>query len=185
MSDFSQYKYVDTLPKSEKLLRFFWNIIWLFFFRCTPRWALNSWRIFLLRTFGASIGQGCKVAPSCFVWAPWNLVMGDFSVLGDGVDCYTMNKITIGSKVAVSQRAFLCTGSHDISSYRRPLVTKPIIIKDHVWVCAEAFVGPGVTIHSCAVAAARAVVINDIPELHVVGGNPAKTIKIRTIGGIE
>ena len=181
MSDFKKYQYQDNLPRCNKLARLIWNFVWLVVFRSNPRWALNGWRIFLLRMFGAKIGIGCKVAPSCFVWAPWNLSMGDFSVLGDGVECYTMAKINIGSKVAVSQRAFLCTGSHDISSLKRPLITKPINIEDHVWVCAEAFVGPGVTLGSRAVIAARGVVVKSVGSSDIVAGNPAVFLKKRLL----
>ena len=176
-----QLKYVDTLSKKEKLLRFFWNLVWVFFFRTTPRWCLNGWRIYLLKLFGAKIGRGSRVLPSCFVWAPWKLTMGEFSVLAEDVECYTMDHITIGSKVAVSQRSFLCTGSHDITSLKRPLVTKPIVIQDHAWVCSEAFIGPGVTVFTGAVIAARAAVFKDVKEWMVVGGNPAQEIKKREI----
>jgi len=107
--------------------------------------------------------------------------MGDYSVLAEGVNCYSMDKITIGSKVAVSQRAFLCCGSHDISSYVRPLITKPIFLGDHVWVCAEAFIGPGVNVEKGGVIAARSVVVKDIEAMQVVAGNPAKLVKYREV----
>lgn len=181
MSEFSSLRYIDELPKKEKILRLVWNTVWLLLFRPTPRWAFNYWRILLLKIFGAKIGSGSKVSPSCFVWAPWNLVMGEYTVLGDGVDCYTMDKIIIGSKVAVSQRTFLCTGSHDITSLRRPLITRPILIEDHVWVCAEAFVGPGVTLSNNSVVAARAVAVKDTSAFDIVAGNPARKVGTRKI----
>ncbi len=183
MSNFKKYQYEDNLSKKSKLLRLVWNFVWSVFFRTNPRWLLNSWRITLLRLFGAKIGQGCKVSPTCFVWAPWNLEMGSYSVLGDYVDCYTMDKITIGSKVAISQRAFICTGTHDIQSLRRPLITKPIFIENHVWVCAQAFIGPGVHLQKGAVIAAGAVVVKNVSELNVVAGNPAIFIKKRILEG--
>jgi len=181
MTDFSQFKYQDNLTRKNKAMRLLWNFVWLFFFRPTPRGFFNSWRIFLLKLFGAKIGKGSKVAPSCIVWAPWNLSMGDFSVLGDKVDCYSMDRIVLGSKVAVSQYSYLCTGSHDITSYRRQLITKPITIADHAWVCAGAFVGPGVTIADGAVVAARAVVVKDVEKMDVVAGNPAVKVKKRAV----
>lgn len=180
-SPFAKYKYIDNYSKRHKLLRLLWNITWWSLFKPTPRWCCNGWRRFLLRLFGAKIGTGSIIYPSCFVWAPWNLVMGDYSVLADHVDCYTMAKITIGSKVAVSQRSFLCTGSHDISSLRRPLITKPINIENHAWICAEAFIAPGVTIGEGAVVAARSVVTKNVPNWQVVAGNPAFKIKMRSI----
>lgn len=180
-SQFSKYRYVDTIPTRNKLARLIWNIVWYTLFKPTPRWCLNSWRIFLLKLFGAKIGSNNKIAPSCVIWAPWNLEIGDYSVLGEGVNCYSMDKISIGSKVAISQRSFLCTGSHDISSLLRPLITKPIKINDHVWICAEAYIGPGVEIGEGSVIGARCVASKNIAEWIVVAGNPATFIKPRTL----
>lgn len=180
-NQFEAYRYVDLIPRRVRFLRLVWFLVWLIAFRPTPRWALHGWRRGLLRAFGAKVGNGSRISPSARIWAPWNLVMGDYSVLAEGVDCYSMDKIVIGSKVAVSQRSYLCTGSHDIDSLRRPLITKPIVIQDHVWICAESFVGPGVSIGEGAVVGARAVVVRDIPAWSVVGGNPARYIKKRIV----
>jgi len=181
MSEFGVLRYVDTIPRQEKLRRLMWEITWFLLFRPTPRWGTHGWRRFLLRSFGARIGRGSRIAPSCRVWAPWNLSMGELSVLGDGVDCYSMDQITIGSKVAVSQRAFLCTGTHDVTSLRRPLVTRPIVIEDHCWIAAEAMVMPGVRIHEGAIIGARSLVTKDQQAWSICGGHPCKTIKPRTI----
>lgn len=183
MNQFQSLKYVDTIPREEKVRRLVWEVVWVLLFRTTPRWTLHGWRRFLLKSFGAKIGNGSRIAPSCRVWAPWNLTMGELSVLGDDVDCYTMDRITIGSKVAVSQRAFLCAGTHDVSSLLRPLVTRPITIGDHCWIAAEAMVMPGVTIHEGAVIGARALVTKDQPAWMICGGHPCKPIKPRTLAG--
>lgn len=181
MNDFSNIRYEDTIPRSQKVVRAFWLLVWALFFRFSPRGFGNSWRLFLLRTFGAQIGRGSKVSSTCFVWAPWNLKMGDYSVLGDGVDCYTMNTITLGSKVAVSQRAFLCTGTHDISSLKRPLITLPIVIEDHVWIAAEAMVMPGVTVAEGSVIGAKSLVTKNMPAWSVCSGVPCNVIGPRVI----
>lgn len=178
---FSSLKYENNIPKSVLARRLIWEIVWALVFRPTPRWAMHSWRRQILRVFGAKIGRGCRIAPSCFIWAPWNLRMGDYSALGDNVDCYTMANITIGSKVAVSQRAFLCTGSHDITSLRRPLITAPIQIEDHAWVAAEAMVFPGVIIGAGAVVGARSVVTHDVPAWTICAGHPCRPIRPRAL----
>lgn len=173
--------YVDTLSKSLKLKRFVWNFVWLIFFRPTPRWALNTWRIFLLKLFGANIKNGARVLPSCKIWAPWNLTLGEYSVIAEDVDCYCVDKIIIGDRVSVSQRTFLCSASHDITSLRLPLITKPIIIEDFAWICAECFISPGIIVKKGSVIAARSVLIKDSTRWDVYAGNPAKIIKKRTI----
>ncbi|MDR2683898.1 MAG: putative colanic acid biosynthesis acetyltransferase, partial [Prevotellaceae bacterium] len=80
-----------------------------------------------------------------------------------------------------SQRAFLCTASHDITKPDMPLITAPIIIEDQAWIAADAFIGMGVTIGQGAVVGARAAVFKDVEPWTVVGGNPAKFIKKREI----
>lgn len=185
MSEFRKYRYRNDIDTSNKRKRLFWELIWLVAFRPTPRWALHAWRRALLRLFGAKIGEGSRISPSCRVWAPWNLEMGDYSALGDDVDCYSMDKIRIGSKAAVSQRTFLCTGSHDIKNLLRPLTTAPITIGNHAWIAAECFVHPGVTIGEGAVVAARSVVVRPIDPWIVVAGNPASKIKDRVVSGHE
>jgi len=181
MKGFEGRSYVDSIPKCEKAKRFVWNIVWFFLFRPSPRWALNRWRLFLLRSFGAKIDRGSRILPSCYVWAPWNLTMGAYSVLADDVKCYSMASIIIGDRVTVSQGAYLCAGTHDISSLRLPLITRPIVLNDFSWVCAEAFIGPGNSVGEGAVVAARAVVVTSVESWDVVGGNPTRIIKKRII----
>lgn len=98
------------------------------------------------------------------------------SCLAAGVDCYCVNKIVLGHDAVVSQRAFLCTATHD---HREPgfrLMTGPIIISENAWVAAEAYIGPGVIVGAGAVAGARAVVVRDVPPGAVVVGNPARIV---------
>lgn len=180
-SGFRSLKYRNAFTNAAKLRRLAWEVVWLLAFRPTPRWALNGWRRFLLQSFGAKVGAGCRIAPSCRVWAPWNLTMGEFSALGDDVDCYSMDRITIGSKVAVSQRTFLCAGTHDFRSLTRPLVTGPILIEDHVWIAAEAMVHPNVVIGEGTVIGARSVVLEDMPAWSVCAGHPCRKIKDRVL----
>jgi putative colanic acid biosynthesis acetyltransferase WcaF len=164
----------------NKFARVVWSLVWNSLFRWSPR-LFFGWRNQLLRCFGARIGRGCRVYPSCKIWAPWNLEMLDGSCLGPEVDCYTVDKVLIGSHATVSQYSYLCTASHDITSPVMRLVTAPINIGTGAWVCAGVFVGPGVTIGQGAVAAARSVVVKDVQPWNVVGGNPSRFIKMREI----
>jgi len=179
--------YVDSMSRSVRARRLLWSLVYLLLFRPTPRFACEGWRRWLLRSFGAKIGHGSRIAPSCFVWAPWNLSMGIYACLGDGVDCYTQSRVELGDYSTVSQRSFLCTASHDIRQLSRPLISSPITIAPHAWVCAEAFIGPGVEIGEGAIVAARGVVIRSVAPWKIVGGNPAREIGERRItdaGGV-
>lgn len=177
--DIANYKNRHSLK--SKVVRAIWNIVWLFLFRPTSRGVLNGWRIFLLRMFGAKIGDHCVVHPSCRVWQPWNLTMGHYVALSEQVDCYTVDKINIGSSAAISQGAYLCCASHDISSPIMELTYRPIIIGSQAWVAARAFIGPGVTVGDGAVVGACAVVTKNVAPWAVVAGNPAVFIKNRVI----
>lgn len=162
----------------SKAARGVWNLVWLLLYRPSPR-LLHGWRRFLLRSFGARIGRGAMPYPGAIVWAPWNLVMGDFSVMADGVDCYSVARIELGEHATVSQRAYLCAASRDVDDPDNPLMTAPILIGRHGWVAAEAYVGPGVTIAPGGVIAARGVAVRDVPAWTIVAGNPARPIRER------
>ena len=162
----------------NRMARAIWGGVWLCLFRLSPK-ALHGWRRFLLRLFGAKIGKRVHVYPLCKVWAPWNLEMGDYSSMADYVDCYCVDKIVVGCHSNISQYSFLCTASHDFTHPNMPLVTVPIVIEDGAWVCADTFVGPGVTIGQGVVVGARSSVFKDVEPWTVVGGNPAKFIKKR------
>lgn len=142
----------------------------------------NRMRMRLLRWFGAKIENWLVTNPSTRIYAPWNLeVKAPWAVLGPGVEIYNKAKVTLGAHAIVSQNAYLCTASHDVSSPVMALVTKPISLEADTWVAAKAVVLPGVTFHEGAVAGCSAVVTKDVPPWTVVGGNPAKFIKKREL----
>ena len=126
-------------------------------------------------------GRHMSFYPSVQIWAPWNIEMGNFVAIDDEVNLYSVAKITVGTKVAISREAFICTASHDISRPERPLVTAPIVIADGVWIGARATILPGVRIGEGAIVAANAVVTKDVEPWTVVAGNPAKVIKQRVL----
>jgi putative colanic acid biosynthesis acetyltransferase WcaF len=161
------------------------------FDRGAPRWKEALWmlvkslfflhslplpsplRVGLLRIFGARIGRNVVVRARVNITYPWRLSVGDHVWLGEEVQILSLAPVTIESNVCVSQRAFLCTGSHAFRSPTFDLVTKPIVIREGSWIAAQAFVAPGVTIGPGSMVAAGAVVTRDVPPGVVVSGNPA------------
>lgn len=174
-------KYHNSLSRKHQIERMIWSVVWGVFVLPIPRSLFSGWKRLLLRAFGAKIAATSKVYSSARIYYPRNLIMGENSCLADGVKCYNVAPIILHDNVTVSQGAFLCTASHDISNPLNPLVTSPIVIMNSAWVAAEAFVGMGVTIHEGAVVGARAAVYKDVEPWTVVGGNPAKFIKNRII----
>ena len=170
------------LSLANKLARSVWQVVWLLIYRPTPR-QFHPWRCLLLRLFGAKLGRAVHPYPSARIWAPWNLEMGDYACLSEGVDCYCVAPIRIGAHTTVSQYSFLCTASHDYTRADMPLVTAPITIGERAWITADVFVGPGVTIGDGAVVTARSSVFADIPPWVVARGNPAVPVKARVLQG--
>ena len=162
----------------DRLRRSAWRIVWLLLYRPSPN-PLHAWRCWLLRCFGATIGPRAHPYPSARIWAPWNLVMEADACLANEVDCYNVAPVILRRGSIVSQKAYLCTASHDAADPAFPLTGGAIEIGDHAWVAAAAFVGPGVTVAAGAIAAAHAVVVRDVAAGEVVAGNPARAVSGR------
>lgn len=173
--------YQNVLSRKHQVIRLLWGIVWSLGTWFLPRSLGSGWKRFLLRLFGAKIHPTAVVYTSADVYYPANLEMDEFACLASKVDCYNVASIHIGAQCTISQGAYLCTASHDITDPQNHLVTKPIVIEDQAWVGAGAFIGMGVTIHEGAVVGARAAVFKDVEPWTVVGGNPAKFIKKRVI----
>lgn len=164
----------------NRVRRAAWNFVWLLLFRVSPR-PFHSWRSLLLRAFGAQLGEGCHIYPGAKIWAPWNLRLGSFVGVADNATIYDMGPIEVGDYAVISQGAYLCGGTHDYNSANFQLVVKPIKIGAHAWICAEAFVHPGVSVPDGAVVGARSVVVKTLDEPWAVyAGTPCRMVGIRT-----
>lgn len=173
-------KYIDTIPKSDKLYRLSWRITSLFFFKPFSLPFFNGWRVFLLKCFGAQLKDNCTVYASAYIPSPRNLKMGRHSTLGPEVKLH-FGKTNIGNKVTVSQRTYLCSATHETGSVNIPFIAGEIIIKDFAWIAAETFIMTNITIGEGAIVGARAAVFKDVADWTIVGGNPAKFLKKRKI----
>jgi len=165
--------------RKELLGRALWSIAHPLFALC-PR-SFWGGRRGLLRLFGARIGRNVHIYPSVRITIPWNLTIEAGAAVGDRAILYALGPITIGAQATISQGAHLCAGSHDYRDPTMPLMRSPITIGAEAWVCAEAFVGPGVTVGEQAILGARAVAFRDVPALTIAVGNPARNIKTREL----
>ena len=151
---------------------FLWQIVQASLFACSPQFAYG-WRRFLLRAFGACIGQGVKVRPSARITYPWKVEIGDRSWVGDHAELYSLSAIRIGHDAVVSQKSYLCAGSHDHRRADFPMLEGPIEIGDQAWIAADVFIAPGVKIGAGAVIGARSSVFSDIEAGMIAFGSPA------------
>lgn len=164
---------------NNRLKRLVWNFVYLLLFRLSPR-PCHRWRVLLLRLFGARVGLHCHVYSGVKIWAPWNLMLGDNVGIADGVILYSMDRIEIGDYSVISQGSHLCGGTHDYNSENFQLLAKPIVIGKRVWVCAEVFIHPGITVPDGVVIGARSVVNKNIQQpWKVYAGNPCREVSDR------
>jgi acetyltransferase-like isoleucine patch superfamily enzyme len=132
------------------------------------RWARNAFfpsnRVRLLRLCGFTIGDEVYIAD-------------DLIIVEELADS---GNITIGDRVSIAPRVTLVTSSHPNHSRTRgfaPVSAGPIVIEDDAWLGAGCVILPGVRIGRGAVVGANSVVAQDVAPLHVVAGQPARTIR--------
>jgi putative colanic acid biosynthesis acetyltransferase WcaF len=160
----------------EKLLRIVWRVVEPVFFSYSPR-LFYSWRNLVLRIMGARLGTNVKIYPSARIMYPWLLEIKDNTTISWGVIIYNLGLIKIGSGTMISQYAHLCGGTHDYTSGEFELLRSGLKVGNNVWIAADSFIGPGVTVHDGSIVAARAVVTKDVETGTIVGGNPSKEIR--------
>ena len=162
----------------DRLRRLVWNICWVTLYRMSPR-PLHTWRSFLLRGFGATMGPNCHFYPGSKVWAPWNLICADQVTAGDGAEIYNPAPITLGSHAILSQDAYVCAATHDYDDPAFPLIAYTMNIGAYAWVCARASVAPGVTVGDGAVLGLGSVATRNLEPWTVYAGTPAVKVKDR------
>lgn len=169
---------VNFRGKPKWLVQLWWAAQSIFI-KCSPQF-MYGWRRFLLRCFGADIGKGALIRPSVHIQYPWKVAIGEHSWIGDEVILYSLGEIKIGRNTVISQRSYLCTGSHDYNRKEFPIYAKPIIIGKECWIATDVYVAPGVVIGEGTVVGARSSVFNSLPPGKICFGSPAKIIKDRT-----
>lgn len=167
-----------TFSLGNRLRRALWRVAWMLFARWTPP-PLHRARVVLVRAFGGDVSWKAYIYPDVDIWAPWNLSMADYATLGRGVICYNIGQVTIGQRAVVSQYTHLCTGTHDYRDPAFTLYARPIHIGARSWVCANAFIGPGVTVGDGAILSAAGVATHDLSAWKIYQGNPAREVKAR------
>ena len=175
----NQFKLPVNFRGKSKVTVQIWWIVQSIFFRMSPQ-VMYGWRRFLLRAFGAKIGKGVIIRPSTQITYPWKISIGDYSWIGDEVVLYSLGDIEIGSNTVISQRSYICTGSHYYDSENFDIYSQKITIGDKCWLATDVYVAPGITIGNFTVVGARSSVFKDLPSNKVCIGNPAKPFKDRS-----
>jgi putative colanic acid biosynthesis acetyltransferase WcaF len=136
-------------------------------------------KVFLLRCFGATIGQGVRVKPGVKIKFPWRLTIGNHCWVGENSWLDNVAPIFLGDDVCLSQGVYLCTGNHDWNHPHFQLKPAPIQIESGSWIAAKAIIGPGVVVGQGAVLCLGSVASQSLEPMTIYAGNPSLPIKKR------
>lgn len=165
---------------ANKIKQWLWYFINVIFF-INPLNPVSSIKIFLLKVFGASIGQNVVIKQSVNIKYPWKLFIGDNTWIGELVWIDNLANVTIGKNVCISQGAMLLTGNHNFTKTSFDLIVKEITIDDGVWIGARAVVCPGVVCQTHSVLTALSLANKNLDSYTIYQGNPAAAVKQRKI----
>ncbi len=163
----------------------FWKqLLWYFigFPLVKSYWLpMSALKVWVLKAFGAQIGQNVRIKPGVQVKFPWRLTVGDYVWIGEDAWIDNLAPVIIESHVCLSQGVYLCTGNHDWSHPDFKLITAPIYIQESSWIAAKAVIGPGVTVGRGAVLSLGGVSGRSLEPMTIYAGNPAQAIKKRKL----
>jgi putative colanic acid biosynthesis acetyltransferase WcaF len=177
-------RHVSAFSGREKLARLIWAAVQGTLFRL----SFTTWFGFrnrLLRLFGADVHPSCRIRRLARFECPWHFRAGANTSIGDGAIIYCLGPVKVGERVTISQYAHLCAGAHDYTKPEMPLRRPPITIESDVWIAADAFVGPNVTVGQGAILGARGAAFHDLEPWMIYRGNPAVAVKPRRYEGRE
>lgn len=176
--DLSKFSVPTEFRGKNPIIVQLWWLVDALFFKTSPQ-VMYGFRRFLLRLFGARIGKGVIIRPSARITYPWKVSIGDYSWIGDHAELYSLGQITIGTHAVISQRSYICTGSHHFETISFDIYAQPIVIEDQAWVATDVFIGPGVTVGKGAVVGARSTVLKNLEGGYIYAGHPLRQIRQR------
>lgn len=170
----------STLQKLSLVPSYLWDAVW------APVWKHCM----------KQCGKGVYIRPmSSDIKGLWNLSVGDGTSIPKGSTIYcTDAPCTIGKKVIFGPKPTIITGDHRIDVIGKHLIDvtveekfingvnpydQPVIIEDGCWIGANVTILKGVTIGRGSIVAAGAVVIKSCDPYSIIGGIPAKLLKMR------
>ena len=109
-------------------------------------------------------------------------IINDAEVTGS-VNTLLLNNeaLVIGENTVISQRSYICTGTHDYNSEDFRIYAEDVNIGSKCWLATDVYIAPGINIEDGVVVGARSSVFSDLNANKVYVGSPAKSIKNRKL----
>lgn len=179
-TDLSKYDNSEYKIGANPIKRLFWYFTNEFFFK-NSLFPFYSFKIFLLRLYGAKVGKGVIIKPSVNIKYPWRLKIGNHVWIGENVWIDNLADVEIGDNCCISQGALLLCGNHNYKKSTFDLITKNIKLEDGVWIGAKCVVTGGVVCRSHSLLTVNSVAVSNLEPYSIYKGNPAVFIKERKI----
>jgi putative colanic acid biosynthesis acetyltransferase WcaF len=177
-TDLSLYNNSPFHPGGNAIKRLLWYYVNSVFLKGSL-FPSSRVKVFLLRLFGAEIGERVIIKPGVNVKYPWHLTIGNDAWIGENAWIDSLVSVTIGNNVCISQGAVLLTGSHNYKKATFDLITRSVILEDGTWIGAGAMVNLGVTVATHAVLTSGSVATKNLEAYSIYQGNPAVKIRSR------
>ena len=125
------------------------------------------------------VGHGCKLRSH-----EGTVSIGAKTVLGQECTISSFQHVSIGRECVIADRVMMIDFDHGMAEVERPIRLQGIYKRDvrvgnNVWIGYGACILRGVTVGDNAVIGTNAVVTKDVPANAVVGGVPARLIRMR------
>lgn len=152
-----------------------------------PGARLGGWlRQFLARRIFKHVGQDVKIAKGVYFGSGKNVEIGSYSSLN--TRCWLSNDVVIGENVMTGPEVMMISSSHNFDRHDVSMreqgapPNRPVVIGNDVWIGARCILLPGVHIGDHCIVAAGSVVTKSTEPWSIVGGNPARIIRMRKEG---
>ena len=132
----------------------------------------------------ARYGEESTISDHVKLIAPGNIHVGRYVGVANKVLLDGRGGIEVGDYTMIGVESIVLTATHrhdrlDIPMCEQGMVHASVMIGQDVWIGMRALILPGVTIEDQAIVAAGAVVTKDVPCRAIVGGVPARIIRMR------
>jgi len=185
------------LARNGMLNRHYGRLLWRYSWRRLLTSAGRRWRtdgmLFLGRRLELEVGRRGTIRFGRFVWIgdgskirchEGEVEIGEKTVIGQECTISAYQRVRIGSECVIADRAMFIDFDHGVVEVERPIrlqgiYKRDVVVGSNVWIGYGACVLRGVSVGDNAVIGTNSVVTKDVPANAIVGGVPARILRMR------